>query len=304
MFAYICTYHHILPEFAELVFTFGKDSTDDFTHARFIRGDEGYEGVPELSRSDQQSRFAYKLFAMEVSDFDKEWTMRQTVVYHSLDLSNGRTFWLILKANGLIKDRIKEDNADKRQHPASVSTNTGEALKAAFSNHITVLAWGCEGWRWYITELERLARPNCVKVIAAPIARVETALISMTALAGLTGAANDRRAQIKQAQQWLDIFRTFTLGGPQSLTSVLSKINDAKAAMAMNIRMSEDLRLYYQDMFDCGQLSKTITDSYASAHGHFQRRARSLERLLEMESLRADTLAEKVRTHINLVCLM
>ncbi|KAF3025893.1 hypothetical protein E8E14_014848 [Neopestalotiopsis sp. 37M] len=115
-----------------------------------------------------------------------------------------------------------------------------------------------------------------------------------------SAAAKERNTQMERANKWLSIFREFSLGGPQSLTSVLSKINEAKTAMTMNIRMSEDLRSYYKDMFEFGQVVEATARSSASAHQRFQRAARSLERQLQMECLRADALVEKVRTHANL----
>ncbi|KAF7530468.1 hypothetical protein G7054_g9552 [Neopestalotiopsis clavispora] len=368
MFTYICTYHHIFPEFADLVYTFGQNNLDDFSHTRFIRGDEEYQAIPELSRSQRQSRISYKLFAMEESDYDNKWTMRQTVVYHSLDLHNGRIFWLILKANDVIRNRIREDDANKRRHPTGVPKNAAEAMEAAFKTHMALLDWSCEGWRWYITQLEEQAKPNLVKVTAAPIPSEDAALDPVPRLmeklsiplrtdtqfsikpprpetqdsglktafqrpsakyglafglrllasyfkrgidpatsearpSDLVVAFKDREAQIDQTRKRLDILRDFSLKGPQSLTAILSKVNEAKTAMSMNIRMSEDLRSYYKDLFESKQLDATTIDACENVHRQFQWKVKSLERLLEMECLRADALAEKIRTHTTLVSM-
>lgn len=366
MFAFICTYHHIMPEFTDLVYTFGQGNIDDFSHARFIRGDEDYECIPELSRSDRQSRIAYKLFAMEESDFDGRWTMRQTVVYHSLDLNNGRIFWLILKANDVIKDRMKEKDTIRQRCPSGVPTNLEEAVMAAFRTHMTLLNWSCEGWRWYLTQLEQQAKGHLVKVTAAPIPSEDKTLnpvprlvrslslsrsdtlpprlntqrssfkvvsrrdsdkssitaglsppsspvgkavetsISPTATnipspADLVTIKEDREAQVEQTKKRLNILKDFSLHGLQSLTSILSKVNEAKTAMIMNIKMAEDLRSYYEDIFNFGQFKETASDVCANEYRRFQWKAKSLERLLEMECLRADALAEKIRNYASLV---
>ncbi|KAK9793595.1 putative SPX domain-containing protein [Seiridium cardinale] len=374
MFQYICTFHQISPELTELVYTFGCYNTDDFYHTQFfqelqIESTAGRQGIPELSRSSRHSRAAYKLFAIEESDFDNGWTIRQTAVYHSLDLANGRTIWLVVKANDLIRDRIKEENARPGLRTHSAPTKFEESIAAVFKTHLSLLEWSCEGWRWYLSHLEQEARSHLTKVTAAPIPSTEQTLDPIPGLvkalslprsdtlssitsspqmhgsvfkperrmnsdnfggtAGRNGAPStnprigspqdgnksvknaeksvdtvgddeNRKTQVDQTMKRLNILKDFSLGGHQSLNSVLAKVKQAKTAMSMNVRIVEDLKTHYEDMFEALQLPEETSGACATHHRQFQRRAKTLGRFLESECLRAKTLVEKIRDGIGL----
>lgn len=166
----MCTFHHVHPDFHELLYTFGLYSSSESYRTRFIQETRFDQApIPELGRSRLQDRLAYKLCAMEKSNFDGKWTMRQAAVYNSLDMSTGRLFWMVINANGAIHDKINEASSRKTAPLGTIPTSLTDSLRTAFSAHMLILDWSCQGWHWHITKLEEEARNYLKKVTAAPI---------------------------------------------------------------------------------------------------------------------------------------
>ncbi|KAK6065582.1 hypothetical protein SCUP515_11140 [Seiridium cupressi] len=176
MFRYLCTYHQVSPEAVGLLYSFGprNNGLNDFHHTHLIQ--EYWDqpssptySIPDLGRSGRSMRIGYKLAAMEKSDFDGEWTMRETVIYHTLDMSNGKLLWITVKANDLIRDRIIEAREKEPTRLHSIPTTIQASLEVALSTHMIVLEWCTEGWRWYISQMESRIRDLLVKTTSAPI---------------------------------------------------------------------------------------------------------------------------------------
>jgi hypothetical protein len=176
MFQFICTYHQVAPEFASLLYSFGPQTglSNDFHHTHLIQ--EYWNNpqctiysIPELGRSGRTMQLGFKLAAMEESDFDGKWTMREAAIYQSLDLSEGRLFWVIVKANDYIQKRITEASEKKSRSVHQVPKTMQESLKSALATHIIILGWCTEGWRWYISQMETETQAKLAKTTAAPI---------------------------------------------------------------------------------------------------------------------------------------
>ncbi|KAK6085916.1 hypothetical protein SCUP234_02823 [Seiridium cupressi] len=176
MFRYLCTYHQVSPEAVGLLYSFGprNNGLNDFHHTHLIQ--EYWDqpssptySIPDLGRSGRSMRIGYKLAAMEKSDFDGEWTMRETVIYHTLDMSNGKLLWITVKANDLIRDRIIEAREKEPTRLHSIPTTVQASLEVVLSTHMIVLEWCTEGWRWYISQMESRIRDLLVKTTSAPI---------------------------------------------------------------------------------------------------------------------------------------
>lgn len=183
IFSYLCTYQQVSADFIDLLYSFGVASNlapNDFHHTRFIWEYTGEASpllysIPELGRSGVEMIVGYKLSAMEESDFDKQWTMRQTAVYHSLDLLNGRSFWVTVKANGVIRNRIVEASSSSSGPLSVVPNDLQSSLRNALATHLIMLQWCTDGWRWYVSHLEKDARERLAKTTAAPyMSRTET----------------------------------------------------------------------------------------------------------------------------------
>lgn len=183
MFLYLCTYQQVSADFIDLLYSFGVASplgSNDFHHTRFIweytrESSPLPYSIPELGRSGVEMIVGYKLCGMEESDFDQKWTMRQTAVYHSLDISNGKSFWVTVKANGLIRNRIAEASSSSSGPLSIVPSDLQSSLRNALATHLIMLQWCTDGWRWYVSHLEKDSREILVKTTAAPfLSRTET----------------------------------------------------------------------------------------------------------------------------------
>ncbi|KAK7949512.1 hypothetical protein PG988_016151 [Apiospora saccharicola] len=109
--------------------------------------------MPEIGRSGKELQVAYKLFAMEQQEergFEGKWAMRQTATYHTLDLTKWKTFWITVKANDLIQERVEETNTNRCGHTNLSSAS--EAISRSFAIHQIMFEWCTEGWGWYIDE--------------------------------------------------------------------------------------------------------------------------------------------------------
>jgi hypothetical protein len=95
--------------------------------------------------------------------------MRQTAIYHSFDLENGRAMWLTVKANNEIRDRIKEGSESLEAMRASNSANPGSSFAACLITHLIVFDWCAENWRLYLDDIENDAREILVKAKSTPL---------------------------------------------------------------------------------------------------------------------------------------
>ncbi|ROW17225.1 hypothetical protein VPNG_01207 [Cytospora leucostoma] len=176
MFRYICSYQQISPIFVDMLASFGKQYRKlDFHSAAFSQDDlhnpeAGTEiHIAEIGRSDWHLRHCYKLHGMEISDFDQKWTMRQTAVYHSFDMQEGRAFWLTVKANDEIMERVKDGSKSLEALKASNLNSLGLSFISCLKTHMITLDWCAEGWRWQIGAIETGVREVLVRVKNTPI---------------------------------------------------------------------------------------------------------------------------------------
>jgi Mg2+ and Co2+ transporter CorA len=95
-------------------------------------------------------------------------------VYHSLDVETGNAFWIILKGDELIKERIE----DSFEYSGGLGKLEGErqqrnALSESLATHLIICDWCGEDWRWYISYLEESlqekTRQTLAVVVDAPL---------------------------------------------------------------------------------------------------------------------------------------
>jgi hypothetical protein len=103
----------------------------------------------------------YNLKSVEPSEYQPHmpWSIRQTAVYHSLDLESGKAFWIIVKGDELIKERI-QDSMQPSRIPKQVEEldSKGNAFATSLATHMVICDWCNEYWRWYISYLEEAMR--------------------------------------------------------------------------------------------------------------------------------------------------
>jgi hypothetical protein len=189
MFSFLCTFYQVPPSFLDFVFPFGlREHAQDF-HFSGLRDESllaSYDRacvLPELDRSGKYIRFCYNLRSVEPSQSQSKlpWSIRQCAVYHTFDVENGRTSWIIVKGNKDIKNRVTETS--KRQMHGEGSLNSrGDAFAASLDTHLLLCNWSGENWRWYINDLEDQLQTLTRGVLAFQVERTPTPLSSPSPL--------------------------------------------------------------------------------------------------------------------------
>lgn len=94
----------------------------------------------------------FSLKSTELADVDTdEWSIRYCAVYHSFDMADVRTSWIIVKGDELMKQHV--ESATSNQGPLGKSDweSIDRAFEASLKMHLIFCEWATEDWRWYIT---------------------------------------------------------------------------------------------------------------------------------------------------------
>jgi len=157
-----------MPDFLDFVFPFGESEHAQDFHFSGFRGENQFSKDPgaeralavcTLGRSGRQFQMCFNLRSVEPTNYDsrRPWSIRQIAAYHSFDVENGRTVWIFVKGNGLIRNRIQSAVANgsntEKNDIASFDTVTA-AFGSSLNVHIMLCEWARENWRWYINFLE------------------------------------------------------------------------------------------------------------------------------------------------------
>lgn len=172
MFKYLLTFQQVSESFLDSVYTFGdQDEPLDFCLAisacdnTSALPDHNLTHLPRRGRSGREIRISYLLRSIEHDGRDEDghwpWQIRQTAVYHSFDLKNGRSFWLTLKGNDLLKKRVEASSNDlgfPEQALDSDQDADAAYLNTTLATHLLYFAWCDEYWRPFINDVEKSVR--------------------------------------------------------------------------------------------------------------------------------------------------
>ena len=170
MFLYALTYHQVAPEFLDYIFAFGwQEYQDDFHFSgfrestRLLTSERGLN-IPALGRSGQDFRLCYVLKSAEESKQESSpWSIRQTATYHSFEVDTGKMFWIFVKGNEVMRDRVQQQTKSTALRNDRTESTAG-AFALTLETHLLMCQWATESWRWYINFLEKklqdLTRPS------------------------------------------------------------------------------------------------------------------------------------------------
>jgi len=162
MLMFALTYHQVMPAFLDFLFPFGQQLyAKDFHFSgfryetRLSEADKALE-LPALGRSGRNLQMCFSLKSVEPSKGQRDWpwSIRQTAIYHSFDVRTGRTFWLLIKGNRLLRNRITAATKSPTEAIMSNFESPGRSFVAALEAHLMLCDWAGENWRWYINFLE------------------------------------------------------------------------------------------------------------------------------------------------------
>ena len=174
MLSYIFTYHEVMPAFLDFLFPFGRQEDVRDLHFSGFRHENhlglthrGFK-IPELSRSGQNLRICYSLKSVEASTGHPHWpwSVRQTALYHSLDVETGKASWILIKGNKLMKKRIECSTASSRFRESNDFGTEVKAFASALATHLIVCDWCGDNWRWYISFLEEELQQKTQRTLA------------------------------------------------------------------------------------------------------------------------------------------
>lgn len=94
-------------------------------------------------------------------------------VYHSFDLENGRSLWINMKTNSLMRERIQEAAAEFPQLSSTALHDLPGCFAATLLTQLIYLEWCDENWRPCINDIEKKIRDTLNK---AKTARVDQRL--------------------------------------------------------------------------------------------------------------------------------
>lgn len=316
MFRYLCSYQEVSPNFLKLVHSLGDQMKDrkfhdvGFFEEYLMKSSKGSNfDLPEIGRSGSEFRNFYQLQAMEFSSVAEDgWVRRQTTVFHSFDLETTRSFWLTIKADDKIKERILESQGSRTElQPESLRELPG-SFNASMLTHLTHLEWCTEGWRLAIDAKEVRLRDIVEKAQAAPIVPLslqKTLPTSQKENHGQDEAAiafEQCQIQTKNLLKHEQVLKEVSVFRFQDLTSYTLWLQEAKLAMALNIDILGSIGRSYQSFFESAECPEEIRRHCSANIRNFLRRVQSLETELGMECKRANTLINQLQEAKPLVC--
>ncbi|KAF5561837.1 serine threonine kinase [Fusarium phyllophilum] len=128
--------------------------------------------IPELGRSGREHTVQYLLRSVEESTDDGGkvvWNIRQMAVHHKYDFGQGKTFWLNIKANSVMQERIKTAIAEETSLSSAAAKDLPGSFTATLLTHLIHLEWCDESWRKCINHFENEIRKVLKKARTARI---------------------------------------------------------------------------------------------------------------------------------------
>jgi hypothetical protein len=194
MLEYTLSFHQVSPTFLELVFAFGAGKQPEdfhytsFRHESFLDQVNTRFAILRLGRSGREIRQCYNLWSTEPSSGgSNSWSIRQAAVYHSFDVETGKAFWVDIKANGVIKSRIKDETGMSGNLRAQNMVDLSSCFSATLKTHLIRFEWCRENWRHQLTSLEKRSSGILKRVLNAPVELLELTTSENARDIGLNG---------------------------------------------------------------------------------------------------------------------
>lgn len=168
-----------MPSFLDFVLNFSIRESPvahaSFRHENYLEKNSQELSLPELKRSGIQIQHAFNLLSIErtsYADEKNQWPLRQVAMYHSFDVTNGRSLWIILKGNKLMARRIRSATENHRNLKAAEIKSPETSFVGGLQVHMMTMEWCSENWAEYIDYLEAEVASISVEGKAAPVERM------------------------------------------------------------------------------------------------------------------------------------
>ena len=170
------TYFRAMPEFVDFLFSFGYQSHAQDPYFSAFRqrtclaiSARTFE-FPELAWSGSELQMCYNLKSAERSSLaSDEWSIRSCAVHHTFDVKSIRANWIVIKGNGVLKERIEQVTGRRGFSDNSSMETLDRAFAASLAAHLVFCDWSAEQWRWYINHLEDQSQNISRRTLTAPV---------------------------------------------------------------------------------------------------------------------------------------
>ncbi|KAI0465834.1 hypothetical protein F4859DRAFT_343579 [Xylaria cf. heliscus] len=191
MLTSLFTFHQVMPQFLDIVLSFGALPGRNVPTASY-RCMLQYEhltdpedarkyNIPQLGRSGLEVRHCYNLWSVEETNGGKfPWAIRQAGLYHSFDIKNGKATWIHVKANDVLETRIKEAASLAASSAKCLQVEDRQTVHSLFTMtltiHLIAFEWCNESWRQYMSYWEGDLVEILTKLKEAPIGKIANEL--------------------------------------------------------------------------------------------------------------------------------
>jgi len=234
----------------------------------------------------------YNLKSVEPSEYqpDMPWSIRQTAVYHSLDVVTGNAFWIIVKGDELVRERI-----ESAMVPSGISTQLddldirGNPFAASLATHMIICDWCSETWRWYISFLEEVLSEKTRYFFAVTLQPRQRPLRSRSNQSNTL------------AQSGPEDPNKFSFTNFLEVQSTEDKANEVHLVLESNISILTKLQEYYSEVILSEHCPETLIADCKIHIERFQKRLSSIINDLKMQQSRTTNLLRLVADRKNMV---
>ncbi|KAE9381149.1 hypothetical protein N431DRAFT_538899 [Stipitochalara longipes BDJ] len=307
LLTYILTYHQVMSSFLDFLFSFGcQEGPRDINFSDFRQDSRLYPSysrleLPELGRSGIELRMCYNLKSVEPNKYqpDMPWTIRQTAVYHSLDMVTGNAFWVIVKGNKLIKDRIEAATNTSEVNLDALDFQ-GNPLAASLGTHSIICDWCSESWRWYLSYLEETLREETAYFFAVkvqqPVGVTRSSTGNHLGTPGLRSRSNALSATSPFSNQTQFSFNNFL-----EVQTIEDRANEIRLMLESNIDILAQLRQHYNEVILSEHCPQDIISGCKPQIKRFEQRISGVISNLQTQQLRTTNLLRLISDRKNLL---
>ncbi|KAJ9603080.1 hypothetical protein H2200_012375 [Cladophialophora chaetospira] len=342
MSQWIFSVFQVLPAFLEFLFVFGEALYPVDSQFSGFREDCRLETtlqrqkITELNRSGQDYQICFNLKSFESKDgLQWPWSCRQTVLFHAFDAQNGQATWICIKANDIIRERLKEasDRISNRD-PNAFST-----LSKKFCNtltiHLVIVEWCAESWRRYTSDVEehlqnikrralvdkqltprrtwtqrygstrRTTGDSHTTVARVPPQQLQPLPVNVAANVPVQyqeppnlPPEYDPKYRTAQPDEQQNAYKIEELQQAQNLDGYVS---DAVLVLKSNISVLAQIEAFYRRLADSGDLDPAFRTSIQTSVQRFLQRVESVRHDLQMHLDRLDVISRQITEYKNLL---
>lgn len=331
----LLSHHEVVPVFLEFMFSFRKQKFKKHFDFNGFRAHESWASQPIDSITTSPAlrlQLCYNLRCIEVAEQPEHWpwSMRQTAIYHSFDLTCGDSVWINVKNNSGLSPRIK--SLIKKSAPSDPTSmlDVPGAFRAALATHLVYCEWASERWAGYVgfleDELQHKTRYALLAGVSRPkesprrfdaIERRQTAppLRRQTTMASIASASRDRLARVWRTPRLAQHANApatitenvemmikepilghagegedFTYDDLRAIQYIEDQANMAVLAIRSNISIINELLSYHQFLRKSEEYQKTLGITCDLALRRFYARIASILSDLKLHQSRVETL--------------